>query len=91
MRIEECPDRIPDNMVVIGKPDTKCKTILSIKNYLSIPLLYDGGEIYRIYNDKICNQYSLARYPSNFSINDFAIEKITTEEFCKKFITNLTL
>lgn len=89
--IEECPNEILDNTVVIGKSDTKCKTVIGIKNYLSIPLLYDGGEIYRIYNDKICSQYSLLRYPYNFSIDDFAIEKLSTKRFCEKFITNLAL
>lgn len=90
LRTEECPDKIFNNMVVIGKPDTRCKTVLGIKNYLSIPALSSGGEIYRIYNDKICSRYKLSLYPFNFSINDFAIEKLSTERFCTKFITSLT-
>lgn len=91
LTIGTCPNEISDNMIIIAKPENKCPALLKIKNYLSIPLLYDGGEIYRIYNDKICSQYSLSRYPYNFSIDDFVIEKLSTKRFCEKFITNLTL
>lgn len=91
LSIGTCPDQIPDNTAVIAKPENKCPALLGIKNYLSIPLLYDGGEIYRIYNDKICSQYQLSRYPYNFSISDFNIEKLAAQNFCEKFITDLVL
>lgn len=57
--------------------------------HLSISKLSDGGEIYRIYNDSICKDYTLKRYSQNITIDDFAMDKLTTERFCETYISRL--
>lgn len=74
--------------LVIFESGFKCENVPSHKQYLTIPLLSDGGEVLRILNDKTCSKYKLNRYPYGFRISDFEIEKLSEKEFCEKFITN---
>lgn len=48
----------------------------------------DGGGMYNIINDVLCNKYKLARYPYPREIKQFDIETMDLETFCKTWITN---
>lgn len=76
------------NSLVVFDAGVKCENIFSYKNYLSIPLLGDGGEVLRIVNDTTCSKYKLKRYPQNLTLKDFEIEKLNEKDFCEKFIIN---
>lgn len=67
-----------------------CKFIPDMP-HLSISKLSDGGEIYRIYNDSLCNGFNPKRYPQNIAIHDFAIDTLSTERFCDTFISRLNI
>lgn len=56
--------------------------------HLSISRLKDGGESMQIYNDNICKNVGLNRYPQNIKLSDFNIEDLSNEDFCKTFITS---
>ena len=68
--------------------DTKCKDLEIDENRLSITRLNDGGESFKIYNDKLCSKYGLKPYPSGIKLSDFSIENLSNEDFCKTFITS---
>jgi 4-amino-4-deoxy-L-arabinose transferase-like glycosyltransferase len=68
--------------------DSQCGVLFHPAKHLTIPLLIDGGERFSIYNDSVCRNYELKSYPSNLKIDDFGIEGLTKERFCKIFITS---
>lgn len=53
---------------------------------VSISNLSDAGEVYQIYNDPICINFNLKRYPTGISLADFAIERLEDKRFCEAFI-----
>ncbi len=53
----------------------------------SITTLADGGEIYKIINDKICSKYSLSRYSQHIAIDQFAVEQLSEKNFCEVYIS----
>ena len=75
-----------DNLLII---DAKCGNQFKDLPHLSASSLKDGGETFRIYNDKICKNVPLERYISNFKLENFSIEKLSNENFCKNFIASL--
>ncbi len=54
---------------------------------LKITRLLDGGEIYRIFGDKICLKYNLNTYPQNIKLEHFSVEHLSPQIFCETFIT----
>ena len=80
---------VEKDITVIATPGGFCgKEIL--EDHLSIPLLSDGGEVYWIYRDFVCDGYELKLYPYDVSLGSFEIEKLSREQFCTTFITNLS-
>jgi hypothetical protein len=81
--------KIPLDHAVIVSSETICEDIDTSKfrNRLTIPRLSDGGTIFYIYNDANCNKHDLKRFPYNFSFSDFAVEDLSEQRFCEKFIT----
>lgn len=75
------------NTIIVTASNSKCDIPKMEK--LSIARLSDGGEIYGIYNDSICEKYTLSRYPKDITLDDFKIEQLTESRFCEKFITRL--
>ncbi len=69
--------------------DVKCNQETPDLPHLSISRLKDGGESFRIFNDRLCRGVVLNRYPSNLKISDFDIETLTIDKFCQTFITSL--
>jgi len=55
----------------------------------TIPILADGGSVYSIVGDSICDLYALSRYPNNLLFSDLSVENLTKERFCKAFITEI--
>lgn len=76
--------------IVIAPLLKECHAIPKEKPYVSIAQLSDGGEIYRVYNDSICSSYTLSPYPHGITLNDFAIEDLSEEQYCTAFITDLS-
>ena len=69
--------------------DFNCGALKKDYKHLAIPRLSDGGQSYQIYNDSICSGLNLKRYPTNLSVDDFAIEDMRRQKFCETFITSL--
>lgn len=67
--------------------DSNCGSSKEV-SHLAIPRLSDGGESYKIYNDKVCSAFNLKRYPEGLKISDFAIEMLSNKDFCQTFITS---
>lgn len=83
-----CPFDLPKDSTVITVRDEGCKSIDRKAKKLTIAQLSDGGEIYKIYNDSVCSNYKLNRYPQNIQLKNLDVEKLSRSEFCNKFITN---
>lgn len=75
-----------DNLLII---DAKCGSQFKELPHLSVSSLKDGGETFRIYNDRICKGVALGRYISNFKIDNFNIEGLSNRDFCPNFISSL--
>lgn len=48
----------------------------------------DGGGMYNIINDSLCDKFQLNRYPYPREINQFNIENMDLKTFCSTWITN---
>ncbi len=66
--------------------DTSCPIETTVQ-HLSISRLADGGEIYKIYNDSICNVYNLQPYPKNITLKQLAIDSLGEKIFCETYIS----
>ncbi len=55
--------------------------------HLTVPQLIDGGEVYGIYNDKLCTPFVTRQFPSDLSLGDLTVESFAPETFCNTFIT----
>lgn len=76
------------NKKYIAIYDYECGSLKKESPYVMISGLLDGGERYKIYNDSICKKYYLSGYASGLLINDFDIENLSEEKFCRTFITS---
>lgn len=95
--LNDCPkDQEIDsgNNIVIVNTLLNCSEtdkFQNLNNAVEIVQLSDAGTIFNIYNDRVCNNYSLLKYPANFKLSDFNIEKLPTESFCTKYIFDKTI
>lgn len=55
---------------------------------LSISRLGDAGEVYKIFNDRLCSDFELSAYPSKIKMSDFDLKNLPVRTFCQKFIQN---
>ncbi len=55
--------------------------------YLSISRLKDGGQVYNIKNDVICQKYNLKQYPNKLTTAQLAIDTINEQVFCETYIS----
>lgn len=67
-----------------------CKELFINKPMITIASLSDGGSLYNIFNDRLCQPYALSAYPSGFSMNDFDVEHLSEQQFCAKFVIRYT-
>lgn len=75
--------KIPSNTLLIddaicGRPPTK--------GAVNIVQVKDSGAVYRIYNDKICSRYALPHFIWGLRLPELAVENLSQENFCKRFI-----
>jgi len=81
--------KVKEDDVIISLAELECFDKKEYPHWLSIPRLGDAGEIFRIYNDQVCRKYNLNPYPRGVKFTDFKVEKLTSQRFCQKFITDL--
>ncbi len=55
--------------------------------HTKISRLSDGGTIFDIYNNSVCNRDSLSNYPHDIIQTDFAVESMPAEAFCRVYIS----
>lgn len=83
---------ITTNNPDICKPDGESipNTILNtqLSDPISIPAINDGGELYKIFGDTVCNQYHLSSYIVPRESKLFAVESLSDQEFCTNWITD---
>jgi hypothetical protein len=78
-----------ESTVYITHAGSVCPKLMG-KKYYSLALLSDGGEIYRIYNDKICGNYQLGLYPGKIEYRYLVLENLNIRDFCQKYVTDLS-
>lgn len=49
--------------------------------------LSDGGTIFDIYNNDVCNRDILSTYPNNITLKDFAVESMSASDFCTTYVS----
>lgn len=74
------------NSTYILSDTSPCKPLFSQKSMVVIPNLSDGGTHYMIFNDRMCNAYTLSPYPTGFTIDDFLVENLSEKQFCQRFV-----
>lgn len=98
----ECVD-IDQNRISIWEADHSfCKSIeherdeasfkkqeKTRKSRLSISAVLDSGTTYHIYGDTVCQQYELSPFVHLQHISDLDLDKMTSQQFCQKWITDL--
>lgn len=88
-----CPakeDILRGDTTYIISNTSPCKELFVKLPMIVIPSLSDGGSLYMIFNDNVCQSYSLNPYPKEFTLDDFAVEKLSTENFCRKHLIRYT-
>lgn len=76
----------PKNLTIYQS--SLCQDVSLDTPFLRISRWTDGGEIYRIYNERFCSShFSQKPYPSNFKLNQLAPETLTDQEFCETFVS----
>jgi len=59
----------------------------TMNSYHSISRLIDGGHIYNIENDIVCQKYTLKQYPNKITPNQLAIDAVNEQIFCETYIS----
>ncbi len=57
------------------------------QTHTKLSRLSDGGTIFDIYNNAVCNRDTLSTYPNNITLKDFAVESMSASDFCRTFIS----
>lgn len=90
----ECPTNdinIFPKQTVITPYGKACPAITAYKNTLdplAIAQLSDSGRIFEIYNDTVCTSFTLSEYQPLITFADLNVEAMTTEKFCKTYISH---
>lgn len=93
--IESCPfpDATPSAQVIdvtankLFDPELEARS----KRILSIPALDNNEDLYRIYHDPLCGQYQLPERLAPKTLNHLELEKLSTEEFCRTWLSTYKL
>ncbi|HJY98703.1 MAG TPA: hypothetical protein VJ227_03245 [Patescibacteria group bacterium] len=78
---DKCPEVLSG--VLISKQNTNCGPS---GRSLVIQSQKDAGTIYKIYGDTLCRSYPLTNWRENAVVNDYNIEVMDEESFCKRWI-----
>jgi len=81
----EIPDKFDSNTTYIID---RQNGYLPKDSYLVIDKLGDPVPQFYIINDKLCHQYKLDNYVHDVKLSDFNLNKMNTETFCQKYISN---
>ncbi|HEX7017956.1 MAG TPA: hypothetical protein VF209_03560 [Patescibacteria group bacterium] len=73
---------IAGNSVAFCQEDTPAALTQSP---IAVPSLLDSGAIFTIYNDRLCQGYGLDAF-AHVDKNVFAVEELSTEDFCRSFL-----
>ncbi len=81
----ECPKDLSfqKQEIVITSADSNCAKSKNI----SIKSIYDAGDIFFISQDLLCRGFAKNHYPLIKNAGTLAVEKLTTEDFCKNYIS----
>lgn len=90
--INDCLEEelINEDIVIIKSKDMICLNLLKEikeKEVLHISALSDGGSIFQIYNDVLCQKYNLKTYPRVSSREEFYLKTQEDIDFCEKWIS----
>jgi len=82
----KCPEEkeINEGIIFLVHQQRGCQ--IERENELTIISPKDAGEIFRIYNDALCSNSSVERYPRFIYLKDLDIEKMDVPDFCRKWI-----
>ncbi len=56
---------------------------------ISIPAINDSGEIFRIYNDQLCQNEKLGQFINPKNLTLFDLGKLNSSQFCQAWLTDL--
>jgi len=83
---ERCVPQDENNIIYMAHSNVRpCEGNDSPLNYNQIPSLLDSGGIYRVYQDKLCENYDLARFIT-IKENVFNFKTMSDLDFCQNFI-----
>jgi hypothetical protein len=77
--------QIIDQTATVIVEDKKDYSLLEYKNKYLISRLSDPSPLFTIYNSSVCSSANLDRFVHNLNIADFAVEKLSQDQFCTKF------
>jgi hypothetical protein len=82
----DCPENITvqKQNIIIESASSSCPKIQGD----SIKSINDAGDVFTISDDILCQSLPKNQYPLIKSIDTLNIEKLTTEDFCKNYITD---
>jgi len=83
--ISACPKdtNINNQNVIIESPGSNCPKFKGV----SIKSIYDTGDVFFISQDLLCTGFNKNQYPLIKDIKTFNIEKLTTGDFCKNYVS----
>lgn len=81
-------NQLSQNTVIIASADFTCHGLKNTEAH-TIVQLADSGSIYNIFNDQLCSAYTLSRYVKDITFLDLEINKLSDEQFCRKYIINI--
>lgn len=82
---KECPKSFFNKTIVL---DSRINCSVDNNEFITIQNQNDSGVVFKIFNDKLCNNVRLENYRRNHKISDYNIEKMTNTEFCNRWIQN---
>ncbi|MBU0618825.1 hypothetical protein KKD62_01160 [Patescibacteria group bacterium] len=85
---EEVSTQLDKNMTLIINKDIPC-TKFQPSTEVPIKIIAnteDGGWIFKIYNDHLCNNYSTQTYPKPTSIKEYQLSQLDDKLFCNAWI-----
>lgn len=80
------PNEINTNTIYVIERGLECEDIYPKALQISDPK--DGGHNYKIFNDLVCPDISLNKYPYPRSISQFDVEDMSRDQFCKIWISD---
>jgi len=79
--MEYCPD------MPIASPSARL--VANPERIISVPAVVDSGELFRIYHDPVCKPYTLTRYIMPKRLENFGVERLSDDQFCTNWFSNV--